>query len=104
MEVVFYSIYIFVALLVSCTAVAILGFGLHWERFFRPYVAPLIAVAILFAIGASSIVSERDVSLYGLSGSVDRQFRKLGWKLDIAIGNGLDRRCFGRGSFLKPTT
>jgi O-antigen ligase len=69
MELIFYSASIFAALLVSCAAVLVFGFWLHCERFIRQYVAPLIPVFIVLAIGISSIVSGRDVSMYGLSGA-----------------------------------
>ena len=68
MEVIYYSVYILLALFASLMVVLGLGFGLHLERFLGKYAIPMIPILLVLAIGASAILSGRNVSFYGLSG------------------------------------
>jgi O-antigen ligase len=56
------------ALGAAVAVVFALGFGFHFENFIRRQLVPLTVILITLAIGASSIVSGRNVSFYGLSG------------------------------------
>jgi O-antigen ligase len=68
MEVIYYSIYILLALFASAMVVLGLGFGLHLDRFLGRYAVPAIPVFIVLAIGISTVLSGRNVSFYGFSG------------------------------------
>ena len=69
MEILFYSIYVLMALGAATTVVLALGFGFHFDRIIRRYLITLIPILIALAIGASSVASGRNVSFYGLSGA-----------------------------------
>jgi O-antigen ligase len=69
MEVIYYSVYILLALLAGSMIVLALGLGLHFEGLVERHLVPMIPILIPLAIGTSSIVSGRNVSFYGLAGA-----------------------------------